>query len=72
MNRQSLVQRLGFILEKLSKNQYTVPAHALDQLKILAQNAYSYPLDPKSEKEGALSPRWHIYANIDCLRWLCA
>ncbi|MBI2937175.1 MAG: hypothetical protein HYY22_03120 [Thaumarchaeota archaeon] len=69
MKRQSLVQRLGFILEKLSKSHYTVPAHTLNQLKLLVQNAYPYPLDPKRGKKGALSPHWHIYENVDNLRW---
>lgn len=69
MKRQSLVQRLGFILEKLSKAGYTVPDSALNKLEILAQNAHPYPLDPGLGKKGVMSPRWHVYENVDCLRW---
>ena len=69
MERQALVQRLGFVLEKLGGAGYDVSGSVLERLERLVRKSYAYPLDPARRKKGRLSPSWHVYENVDCLRW---
>lgn len=72
MKRRSLVQRLGFVLEKLSTAGYNLPKRTLDLLDDTVERKFPYLLDPKAGKGGKLSPRWRVHENVDCLRWLHA
>jgi predicted transcriptional regulator of viral defense system len=69
MDREALIRRLGFVLEKLSSIGYTVPEAVLKKLDELFNDKFAYPLDPKVEKKGRVSHRWGIYENVNCLRW---
>jgi predicted transcriptional regulator of viral defense system len=69
MKRKALVQRLGFILEKLSRNNYKIPTMVLDRLDRMVDKKRPYRLSPKVRRKGNLSPRWQIYENVDSLRW---
>lgn len=69
MRRKVLIQRLGFVLEKLSDAGYRTPKDSLDRLERMITDRFAYPLDPKLGKQGKLSRRWRIYENVNCLRW---
>lgn len=69
MQRNALVQRLGFALEKLRRISHGIPDSVLESIEKITEIRFSYPLDPSVRKKGKFSKRWRIYENVDCLRW---
>lgn len=69
MEKKVLVQRLGFVLEKLHGAGYKIHENTLNRLERMVEDKFTYPLDPKVKRKGKLSYRWRIYENVDCLRW---
>ncbi|MHB1908868.1 MAG: type IV toxin-antitoxin system AbiEi family antitoxin domain-containing protein [Nitrososphaerales archaeon] len=69
MQRNALVQRLGFVLEKLRRICPGIPDSVLEGIDKAAEIRFSYVLDPNIRKKGKFSKRWYIYENVDCLRW---
>lgn len=71
VNTKALAQRLGFILEKLSKknkNEFKIPELVLDRIEKFV-GPYTYLLDAGASGEGKLSKRWRIIENKDCMSW---
>jgi len=68
MNRMSVSQRTGFILDKLDRSGYKI-----DKRLIAGVEKYTgkktYLLDPKSRRRGNVSRRWKIIENVDCMGW---
>lgn len=65
MDNQSLVQRLGLILERLSKVQ-EIEGGLIEGIA-LQVGEHVYPLDPHEPEAGILDSRWRIRENIDTL-----
>jgi len=57
---KAVVQRLGFILERMRKKK---AARALLLLEKIKSN-FTYPLDPYLDKKGKLSEKWQIIDNV--------
>lgn len=72
MQKKVLIQRLGFILEKLTSIGYKVPEIILNRLETMVEHKYVYPLDPKLKRKGKKSNRWQILENVNCLKWYYA
>lgn len=68
MDNQALIQRLGFILERLSTLQ-TVDEDLIVGIARLV-GEYTYPLDPHGPDSGKVDARWRVRENIDLLREL--
>ena len=59
----ALAQRLGFLLERLSKlNRYHVDQNILNDFEQLA-GPFVYPLDASGTKKGRVSEKWKIIEN---------
>ncbi|MHB8565710.1 MAG: type IV toxin-antitoxin system AbiEi family antitoxin domain-containing protein [Nitrososphaerales archaeon] len=69
MRRNVLIQRLGFVLEKLQRIHSGIPDQILQGIENAAKIKFTYLLDPNVLKNGTISMRWRIYENVDCLRW---
>jgi len=69
-HNQPLYHRLGFVLDKLRQNRYTVSEKLLAEIQSrIIDNVY--PLDPRADA-GRISRPWGINENVDCMRWLHA
>lgn len=65
-----LWHRLGFILDKLSQNNYKVNRKILASIQAHLGNKI-YPLDPRAGS-GRMSKKWGIIENVNCVSWLHA
>lgn len=64
LGNHALAQRLGFLLERLSKlNTYHVDQNILSNLERLT-GPYIYPLDIAGTKKGRISEKWRIIENV--------
>ena len=68
-DRKVIIQRLGFILKKLSLSHRKVPRRILTALRNLQGRTYPYRIDPRMPKRGKLHEDWNIYENVDILSW---
>jgi len=64
-----LLQRVGFILEKLLQNGFDVDKILLKEMEKLVGEKRYY-LDPKMKGKGRYSKRWKIIENVDPMSWL--
>ena len=63
-----LLQRIGFILEKLLQNGFDIDNSLLKNMdKLVGERAYY--LDPKMKGKGRYSKRWKIIENVDTMSW---
>ena len=63
-----LLQRIGFILEKLLQNGFDIDKSLLKNMdKLVGERAYY--LDPKMKGKGRYSKRWKIIENVDTMSW---
>ncbi|MFW6120298.1 MAG: type IV toxin-antitoxin system AbiEi family antitoxin domain-containing protein, partial [Petrotogales bacterium] len=66
---QPLLQRMGFILDRLLQNGFDIDKELLkDMEKLVGRRAYY--LDPKMKGNGRYSKRWKIFENVDPISWL--
>jgi len=68
MNRKPVVQRLGFILDRLDQSGYRIDRKLIADIE-KRTGKKTYLLDPKSKKKGKVSKRWKIIENMDCMGW---
>lgn len=63
-----VVQRLGFILEKLASKGFEVDTKLLEDMKRL-KSKHFYRLDFTQPRGGKVSKEWMIMENADCMSW---
>jgi predicted transcriptional regulator of viral defense system len=66
--KQVVIQRLGFILEKLASKGFEVDAGLLEDMKSL-KFKHTYRLDFTRPRSGKVSKEWMIMENADCMSW---
>ncbi|AIF85399.1 putative transcriptional regulator [Candidatus Nitrososphaera evergladensis SR1] len=67
-NKQVVIQRLGFILEKLTQEGFEVDPKLLQNMENL-KFRHVYRLDFTKPKSGTMSKKWKIIENADCMSW---
>jgi len=68
-NDTPLLQRTGFILDKLLQNGFDIDKELVNDIaKFVSKKKYY--LDPKVKGDGKYSKRWKIIENIDPVSWL--
>jgi len=63
-----LIQRCGFILERLNSEGFAIDSKLLNKLASF-RFKYVYPLDYTQSKRGETSKRWKIIENINLMDW---
>lgn len=66
--KQVVVQRMGFILERLASEGFEVDSKLLQDMKSL-KFKHAYRLDFTQPKSGRISKEWKIVENVDCMSW---
>lgn len=66
--KQAVVQRLGFVLERLSSEGFAVNSETLQSIRAL-KFKHVYKLDFTQPQRGKTSREWKILENIDCMSW---
>ncbi len=67
-NNQALVQRLGYILEKLLRQRLNIDKEAIERLHKLGEKKFVYPLEPALPKNGRLNSNWMIIENVKIVK----
>lgn len=67
-NNGALVQRLGYILEKLAHQGLNVDKGVINSLQKALGRKFAYPLDPSMPKEGRLNRNWMIVENLKIVK----
>ena len=66
--KQVVIQRLGFILEKLAYEGFEVDSKLIQNLKDL-KFEHVHRLDFTKPKSGTVSKEWKLIENADCMSW---
>lgn len=65
---QALVQRLGYILEKLAHQGLDIDKRTIESLQKLPAKKFAYPLEPRLPKKGRLNRDWMIIENTKIVK----
>lgn len=68
-NSKPVLQRMGYILDKLLQNGFDIDKKILTNIEKLAGQK-TYLLEARTKENGRHSKRWKIIENIDPLSWL--
>lgn len=66
--KQVVIQRLGFIMEKLAFEGFEVDSNLIRKMEDL-QFKHIHRLDFTKPKSGSMSRKWKIIENADCMSW---